>query len=139
MKLQDVILRAIAKRISWIEAAEIAGMNARTMVRLRQRYEQFGYDGIYEQRRRKRYIHRVPLGTAEAIFALYQAKYAGMNVWRFCQKLSVEHGIRVSYSWLRQALAGAGLAPNPQKPSPPQPRRKPRHTSLFEKYPLRRA
>ena len=37
MKLQDVILKAMAKRLSWIEAAEIAGMSVRNMQRLRQR------------------------------------------------------------------------------------------------------
>jgi transposase len=124
MKLQDIILRAIAKRISWLQAADIAGINARTMVRLRQRYEEFGYDGIYDQCRRKRIIHRVPLGTAEKIFALYQGKYAGMNVWRFCQKLSTEQGIRVSYSWLKQALAGAGLTTHAIKPDVAQMQRK---------------
>jgi len=37
MKLQDVILKATVKRLSWIEAAEIAGMSVRNMQRLRQR------------------------------------------------------------------------------------------------------
>jgi transposase len=125
MKLQDVILKAIAKKISWLDAAEIAGMNARTMVRLRQRYEEFGYDGIYDQRRRKRHFHRVPLGTAEKILALYQDGYAGVSVWHFCQKLSAEQGIRVSYSWLKQALEGAGLVPAAQKRAPGRLRRTP--------------
>ena len=133
MKLQDVILRAIAKRISWMEAADIAGIQARTMVRLKQRYEEFGYDGLYDQRRRKRYIHRVPLGTAEMIFALYQQKYAGLSVWRFCQKLSADHGIRVSYSWLKQAIAGAGLSPLSYKLTETEPRQKARHSSRIEK------
>ncbi len=35
MKLQDVILKAIAKKITWIEAAEIAGMSVRNMQRKR--------------------------------------------------------------------------------------------------------
>ena len=35
MKLQDVILKAMAKKISWIEAAEIAGMSVRNMQRKR--------------------------------------------------------------------------------------------------------
>lgn len=29
MKLQDVILKAMAKKISWMDAAEIAGMSVR--------------------------------------------------------------------------------------------------------------
>jgi transcriptional regulator GlxA family with amidase domain len=36
MKLQDVILKAMAKSLSWIEAAEIAGMSVRNMQRMRQ-------------------------------------------------------------------------------------------------------
>ena len=33
MKLQDVILKAMAKKLRWIEAAEIAGMSVRQMHR----------------------------------------------------------------------------------------------------------
>ncbi|MEP7364925.1 MAG: hypothetical protein ABI972_16865 [Acidobacteriota bacterium] len=33
MKLQDVILKAMAGKILWIEAAEIAGMSVRNMQR----------------------------------------------------------------------------------------------------------
>ena len=42
MKLQDVILKAMAKRISWMAAAEIAGVRDRTMRRIKQRYEEVG-------------------------------------------------------------------------------------------------
>ena len=45
MKLQDVILKALAKKLSLIEAAEIAGMSVRNMQRLRQRYLDDGYNG----------------------------------------------------------------------------------------------
>ena len=59
MKLQDVILKAMAKKISWLEAAEIAGMSDRTMRRMRQRYQEFGYTGLFDQRRGQRSIHRM--------------------------------------------------------------------------------
>ena len=38
MKLQDVILKAMAKKISWLEAAEIIGVCDRTMRRMRENY-----------------------------------------------------------------------------------------------------
>jgi hypothetical protein len=38
MKLQDVILKAMAKKISWLEAAEIAGVTDRAMRRIKDRY-----------------------------------------------------------------------------------------------------
>jgi hypothetical protein len=43
MKLQDVILKAMAKKISWMDAAEIAGMSVRNMQRKRQAYQKYGY------------------------------------------------------------------------------------------------
>ncbi len=48
MKLQDVILKAMAKKLRWIEAAEIAGMSVRQMQRKRQAYIEYGYTGLCE-------------------------------------------------------------------------------------------
>jgi len=121
MKLQDVILRAMAKRITWLDAAEIAGLSVRTITRLREKYQTFGYDGLYDQERHKRYVHRVPLSTAETVLALYQETYSGLPVRRFCQKLQKEHGIRLPSTWVRQALLGAGLISEPKKPEAPEP------------------
>jgi hypothetical protein len=42
MKVQEVILRAMAKKITWWQAAEIVGMSDRQMRRLRWRYENYG-------------------------------------------------------------------------------------------------
>ena len=44
MKVQEVILRAMAKKITWWQAAEILGLSDRSMRRWRERYEEFGYD-----------------------------------------------------------------------------------------------
>lgn len=113
MKLQDVILKAIAKKITWLDAAEIAGLSVATIARMRQKYQEFGYDGLYDQQHRKRHIHRVPLPTAEKVLALYQQCYSDLSVRRFHQKLRADHAIRLNYSWLKQALQGAGLIPPP--------------------------
>src|SRR5215472_992765 len=51
MKVQEVILRAIAKKITWWQAAEIIGISDRSMRRWRERYEQFGFDGLLDRRR----------------------------------------------------------------------------------------
>ena len=67
MKLQDVILKAMARKVTWIEAAEIAGMSVRNMRRMRERYREHGYNGLFDQRRGKRSIHRVPIETAERV------------------------------------------------------------------------
>jgi transposase len=109
MKVQEVILRAIAKRISWWQAAEIIGISERQMRRWHRRYEQFGYDGLWDRRRGRPSPRRVPLKLAERVLALYREKYFDFNVRHFHEKLGQEHGIALSYSWVKQALQGAGL------------------------------
>lgn len=123
MKLQDVILKAMAKKISWIDAAEIAGMSVRNMQRKRQAYQEYGYTGLYDQRRSKRSIHRVPMEMAEKVMELYQANYFDLNVRHFHEKLRSEQGIRLSYSWVKQALQGAGLVKKRRKRGPHRRRR----------------
>src|SRR2546428_11444355 len=50
MKVQEVILRAMAKRITWWQAAEIVGISDRWMRRWRERYQELGYEGLLEKR-----------------------------------------------------------------------------------------
>jgi transposase len=125
MKLQDVILKAMAKTLTWIEAAEIAGMSVRNMQRMRQRYQEGGYNGLFDQRRGKRSIHRIPMETAERVLALYRDQYFDLNVRHFQEKLQEVEGIRLSYSWVKQALQGAGLVARKKKRGPHR-RRRPR-------------
>jgi transposase len=109
MKLQDVILKALGKRLTWIEAAEIAGMSVRHMQRMRHRYQEYGYDGLFDQRRGKRSYHRIPMQTTERVLALYQEKHFYFNVRHFHEKLRDAEGIQLSYSWVKQALQGADM------------------------------
>jgi transposase len=125
MKLQDVILKAMAKRITWLEAAEIICVCDRTMRRMRERYQEFGYDGLFDQRHRKRTTLRVPLEIAECVLKLYQETYFDLSVRHFHEKLRDEHAIELSYTWVKQALPGAGLVVRRKKRGPHQ-RRRPR-------------
>ncbi len=74
MKVQEVILRAMAKRITWWQAAEIIGISDRHMRRWRERYEEFGYDGLFDRRRGKPSPQRVPMALMEQILGLYREK-----------------------------------------------------------------
>ena len=115
MTLQDVILKAMAKKITWMAAAEIAGISDRTMRRIKDRYEEFGYDGLFDRRRGKPSTLRIPMKTAEEVLALYRDKYFDFSVLHFHEKLRKEHRIQVSYTWVKQALQGAGLVPRHRK------------------------
>src|SRR3954447_22678607 len=125
MKLQDVILKAMAKKITWLGAAEIIGVCDRTMRRMRKQYEEFGYNGLFDQRRRKRTYLRVPMETAERVLALYQETYFDLSMRHFHEKLREEHAIELSYTWVKQALQGAGLVRRRKKRGPHR-RRRPR-------------
>ena len=125
MKLQDVILKAMARKITWIDAAEIAGMSVRNMQRKRQAYQEYGYTGLFDHRRGKRSIHRIPMETAERVLALYRDRYADCNVRHFHEKLAEAENIRISYSWVKPALQGAGLVARRRKQGPRR-RRRPR-------------
>src|SRR6202051_281062 len=115
MKVQEVILRAMAKQITWWQAAEIIGISDRHMRRWRERYEEFGYDGLFDRRRGQPSPKRVPLALVEQVLGLYRERYADLNVRHFHEKLGDEHDIELSYSWVKQALQGAGLVARGRK------------------------
>src|SRR6059036_2693837 len=93
MKVQEVILRAMAKRITWWQAAEIVGISDRSMRRWRERYEEFGYDGLFDRRLGKPSPKRVAVAVVEQVLGLYREKYFDLNVSHFHEKLQQEHGI----------------------------------------------
>jgi transposase len=109
MKVQEVILRAMAKKITWWQAAEILGLSDRQMRRWRRRYEIAGYDGLYDRRRGKPSPRRVAVATVEEVLRLYREQYFDFNVRHFHEKLEAAHQIKLSYSWVKAALQGAGL------------------------------
>ncbi len=109
MKVQEVILRALAGKLKWWEAAEVIGVTDRTMRRWRERYERYGYDGLYDRRKGQPSPKRVAVERVEEVLGLYQEKYLDFNVRHFHEKLVEEHGIDLSYTWVKAALQGAGL------------------------------
>jgi len=109
MKVQDVLLKAMAKKITWWAAAEIVGVSDRTMRRWRERLEEHGYVGLADRRKGKPSPKRIPLATMEELLRLYREKYYDLNMRHFHEKLREEHGIQVSYTSVQNALQGAGL------------------------------
>jgi transposase len=127
MKVQDVILKAMARKISWLAAAEIIGVCDRTMRRMRESYQEFGYTGLLDGRRGKPSGLRVPMETAEEVLRLYRDVYFDLNIRHFHEKLRDEHKIELSYTWVQLALQGAGLVAKRRKRGPHR-RRRPRRS-----------
>lgn len=125
MKVQEVILRAIEGKLKWCEAAEILGVSARTMRRWRERYEKLGYDGLFDRRLRRPSPRAVPLATVRKVLELYREHYHDYNVRHFHEKLQQDHGITLSYQWVKTALQTAGLVAKRRNRGPHR-RRRPR-------------
>lgn len=115
MKVQEVILRALAKKITWWQAGEILGVGERQMRRWRERYQKIGYDGLLDRRRGQPSPKRVPIKTVEKVLGLYRERYFDFSVRHFHEKLEQEHKIRLSYTWVKLALQGAGLVAREKK------------------------
>jgi len=55
------------------------------------------------------------VATVENVLALDREKYFDLNVPHFHEKLGPEQGIELSYTWVKQALQGAGLVARERK------------------------
>jgi transposase len=129
MKLHDVLLKAMAKKITWWDAAEIIGVTDRTMRRWRARLESDGYSGLVDRRKDKPSDKRVPLATVELVLRLYKETYFDLNIRHFHEKLWEEHKIELSYTWVQKALQGSGLVA--------KQRRRGKHRRRRERRPMR--
>jgi len=115
MKLHDVLLKAMAKKITWWEAAEIIGVTDRTMRRWRERLESDGYSGLVDRRKAKPSDKRVPVAQVEEVLRLYREEYFDLNMRHFHEKLEEKHAIELSYTFVQKALQGAGLVARGRK------------------------
>ena len=123
MKIQEVILKAMAGKLKWWEAAEIIGVTDRTMRRWRKQYEEHGYSGLWDYRKRSPSPKRVPVRDLEKVLQLYREKYFDLNVQHFHEKLRDQHGLKYSYTWVKTALQEAGLVEKRKKPGSHRKRR----------------
>lgn len=108
MKAHDVMLRAMAGELSWIQAADLMGISPRSMRRGRKRMERGGSDGLMDRRCRPS-PRRVPGRVVSWVLREYKGRYRGFNVRHFYAVLVREHGFEYSYSFVKQVLQGAGL------------------------------
>ena len=109
MTIQEVMLKALSGELHWFRAAEILGWSPRTLRRWRERYEAYGHAGLIDKRLHRPSRRCVPAGQVEQVLRLYRERYRGFNVRHFHQIARREHGVIVSYRFVKQALQAAGL------------------------------
>jgi len=109
MKVQEVILRALSGTLTWLQAADILGIHPRSLRRWRARYEADGILGLYDRRHRRPSRLKAPVGEVQRLLRLYREQYLGFNVRHFHQLARRDHGVTLSYSFVKLALQEAGL------------------------------
>jgi transposase len=108
MRVREVLLRAVSGDITWLQAADILGYSTRTVRRWKWRLEHEGPNRLFD-RRRRRSPRRIASATVRQLLRLYRNRYRGFNVRHFWSMLRREHGVQLSYTFVRLTLQDAGL------------------------------
>src|SRR5436305_7511023 len=106
---REIITKAIAKRLSWSQAAEIIGIKPRQMRRIRWRVEHYGLEAVMDQRGGRPRRKRIKAGTIELLCRLKRDIYPDFSLRHFYEHGTEKHGVKVSYNWLRLMLQEAGV------------------------------
>jgi len=85
------------------------------MRRWRERCQEHGYDGLYDSRKRRPSPKRISAAVLEKVLRLHREQYLDFNVRRLHEKLVEEHGVKLSYTWVKMALEATGLVTSRRK------------------------
>ena len=123
---QQVIMRALAGSLTWLQAADILGIHPRSLRRWRARYERDPVLGLFDRRRRRPSRLTAPRAEVQRILRLYRQHYAGFNVRHFHQLARRDHDVKLSYTFVKLALQEAGLVAKGRSRGRHRRRREPR-------------
>ncbi len=84
MKRQEVIMRALSGTLTWLQAADILGLEPRSVRRWRARFEAGGAVALYD-RRQLPSPRKAPALEVQRLLRLYRERFAGWNV-RHCSE-----------------------------------------------------
>lgn len=126
MTYQQVIMRALAGTWTWLKAADVLGIHPRSLRRWRARYERDPVLGLLDRRRRRPSHRTAPRAEVQQVLQLYRARYTGFNVRHFVHLARRDHGVTLSYSFVKLALQAAGLVPKGRARGRHRRRREPR-------------
>jgi transposase len=126
MTYQQVIMRALAGSLTWLQAADILNIHPRSLRRWRARYEQDPKLGLLDRRRRRPSHLTAPRAEVQRILRLYREHYQGFNVRHFHQLARRDHAVTLSYTFIKLALQAAGLVAKRRARGRHRRRREPR-------------
>ena len=102
MSRKEVIVKTIAGELTWIQAADILGITARHLRRLKQRWERHGYDGLVGLPRWQAAAHAHRAGDHRAgVHAQAPALPGLLRAALLGAAGPPVHGLEISYTWTR--------------------------------------
>src|SRR5262245_18419600 len=99
MKIQEIMMRALSGAITWLQAADILGLDPRSVRRCRARYEAGGTVALYDRRRLRPSRRTAPAPEVQRILQPYRERYAGWNVRHFYRFARRDHRVSLSYTF----------------------------------------
>lgn len=109
MRFEETYGRYQVGRLTTQEAAEMLGISISVFYRKRLRYEEEGFEGLYDRRLGTPSPHRAADAEVKKITKLYADKYRGFNVKHFHEFAQREHGLKYGYTWTKTQLERVGL------------------------------
>jgi hypothetical protein len=119
-------MRALAGTWTWLKAADVLGIHPRSLRRWRARYEQDPVLGLLDRRRRRPSHRTAPRAEVQRVLHLYRERYRGFNVRHFRHLARRDHGVTLSYTFIKLALQAAGLVSKARARGRHRRRREPR-------------
>ncbi|HSB60603.1 MAG TPA: helix-turn-helix domain-containing protein [Vicinamibacteria bacterium] len=126
MTYQQAIMRALAGTWTWLKTADVLGIHPRSLRRWRARYEQDPLLGLLDRRRRRPSHRTAPRAEVQRVLQLYRTRYQGFNVRHFLHLARRDHGVTLSYTFVKLALQAAGLVAKGRARGRHRRRREPR-------------
>src|SRR5262249_61169967 len=77
MKIQEVIMRALSGAITWLQAADILGLDPRSVRRWRARYDAGGRVAFYDRRCLRPSRRKAPAPQGQPILRPYRQRFSG--------------------------------------------------------------
>ncbi len=109
MTRREVIIKAIDGQLSWVAAADIIGVTARQMRRIRRAIERFGMSAVMDQRGKRPRRKRIAVEVIGELIRLKREVYPDFSIQHFYEQVSEKHGLEVSYTFTRLTLEEAGV------------------------------
>jgi len=114
MNFETALTLWTEQRLTQAEAARLLGVCERTFRRYLERYEDSGLEGLIDKRLNQASARKAPVDEVLALCDRYRSRHIGWNVRHFYTWYR-KGGGRRSYTWVKNQLQAARLAPKAAK------------------------